>query len=606
MNTSSTTGRNVAHHCRQLDDARFARQRGPFPRLAARGSVAPTIVAEAAPPSYGSGEPGDRRRQVPSAPTDRRAGVAHSGLPHDQAAGSGIPWSAAPMDSALDALAEVDLDVLDRRQLQDLLRELRRPLRRLEAIRTQITGALQRREAGADSGTRSPDGETRAFLTGELGLSPAEAKEVSGTAKQLPGAPATSDAYLDGRLTSRHTAVITSCLPNIPTEHRDTVEAELLELAGQLDPVALGRHARELIARHDVGTARTLERRRRARRRFSYHQTQDGGLRFAGELYGADAETARTAFAAFTAKPTADDQRSHDHRRADGLVTLAEAALRAGRAPSQHGVRPHVLVIIDQDELAAHQAGAGGIVQLGSGEHVTFDEARHLLGDCDLTRIVLDAKRAPIEVSEATRNVPAGLWRALQARDRGCTWSGCDAPAAWCDVAHLESPFALGGRLTPNTAALLCRRHHRTYDAGGWRACVDGAEVTYLRDPDRPAVTDLLREARRQGGPGPTNRRDAVQQARAGLAPVAPAAGEPAPASSRDGGSPRSGTSPPDSFMESTAIGASAEHSPTSNPPPQGTDPPSSSRGVRGHEILPVGGQRNSPVVDTRSPHLWT
>ncbi len=577
MYTTSTTERSVGHRCRRLDGAGQVLRRGTVPRPAAGRAVTPTMLAEAAPRPYGSDDPGVRRRQASSEPADR----------HDKAAHSGIPWSAAPMDAALDALADVDLDALDLQQLQDLLREMRRPSRRLEAARTQITGALQRREAGAASGTRSPGRETRAFLTGELGLSPAEAKEVSGTARQLPDAPATSDAYLDGRLTSRHTAVITSCLPNIPTQHRDTVEAELLELAGKLDPVALGRRARELIARHDVGTARTLERRRRARRRFSYHRTQEGGLRFAGELYGADAETAHTAFAAFTAKPTADDHRSHDHRRADGLVTLAEAALRAGRAPAQHGVRPHVLVIVDHAELAAHQAGDGGTLQLGSGEHVTFDEARYLLSDCDLTRIVLDAKRAPIEVSEATRTVPAALWRALQARDRGCTWSGCDAPSAWCDVAHLDAPFALGGRLTPNSAALLCRRHHRTYDAGGWRACVDGAEVTYLRDPDRLAVTDLLRNARRHDGPGTANRRDVEQH---GRAPVAPPGNEPIPVSKRDGGSLRSETTPQGSIVESTAIEASVEQPPTPNPPPEGTGPPGSSR-RRDHPRPPVGEQ---------------
>lgn len=410
----------------------------------------------------------------------------------DELVDDGFEWSATSLHAAIDSLIRVDIDSLDRDGLRGLLVEMTGPLRRLEAARTKIAGALQRRESSGSHHPHAGDRQARDFLTGQLGLSPSEAKEVTGTARQLPTAPSTSAAYQEGQLTSRHTSVITSCLPHIPYTHRATVEAELIDLAKRLDPVALGRRAREMIARHDVGELRTVERRRRARRWFSYHHTPDGGLRFSGELFGADAETAHTAFAAFTPKPSADDRRSHDHRRADGLVTLAEAALRAGDAPTQHGVRPHVLIMIDQEQLAAHHAGSPATAQYGSGEHATVEEARYLLGDCDLTRIVLDANRTPIDVSTATRTVPAGLWRALQARDKGCTWEGCSAPAAWCDVAHLDEPYAIGGRLTPSTAALLCRRHHRTFDAGGWQAQVQGARVTYTADPGRRPVKDLI------------------------------------------------------------------------------------------------------------------
>ena len=30
------------------------------------------------------------------------------------------------------------------------------------------------------------------------------------------------------------------------------------------------------------------------------------------------------------------------------------------------------------------------------------------------------------------------LWKAIKARDRGCVWSGCDRPANWCDVHHVN------------------------------------------------------------------------------------------------------------------------------------------------------------------------
>lgn len=418
--------------------------------------------------------------------------------PDDEYATSSATWSAAVIDGSLDALGEVDLDRLDRAQIQTLLREITGPLRRLEAARSRITGALHRRES---AGVVRPGAANRAcqnFLTNDLGLSPSEAKDVTSTSHRLPDAPATSDAYQHGKLTSRHASVIASCLQHIPAEHAEAVEQELLHLAERADPVALGRRARQLIAEHDAKRLRTIERRRHARRRFSYHDTEYGSLRFSGELFGVQAEQARTAFDAFTQPPQPDDRRSHDQRRADSFVTLTGAALRVGEAPTQHGVRPHVLVVISHDQLAQDLAGQPATVRLGSGEPVTFDDARYTVDDCHVTRIALDAAGVPIEASSASRTVPSGLWRALQVRDQGCTWEGCTAPTAWCDVAHLHQPHANGGGLTLDNTALLCRRHHRRYDAGGWRADIDGRSVTYHEDASQPSVSGLIHRHRRR------------------------------------------------------------------------------------------------------------
>lgn len=411
------------------------------------------------------------------------------------------------VDAAINDLGNLDLGTFDGSQLRQVMHEITTPLRRLEAARSKVTGALHRLEAAATPRPHVADRTCREFLTAELGLSPAEAKDVTSTSRRLPDAPSTEHAYAGGAVTSRHASVIAASLPHIPVTARATVEAELLALAVRTDPVSLGRRARQLIAHHDAGELHTIERRRRARRRFSYSQTADGALRFSGELTGIDAEQARAAFDAFTPRPHADDRRSHDHRRADGFVTLTASALRSGDAPTQHGVRPHVLVIIEEQQMQRHARGLPAILALGSGDVVTTHDARYTLDDCDLTRIVLDANRTPIDVSTAVRTVPVGLWRALQARDQGCTWPDCTAPTSWCDVAHLERPFALGGRLGPTAAALLCRRHHRRFDAGGWRAEVAGDRVAYHPDPNRPSVARML--ASRRPGATAVPRHDA-------------------------------------------------------------------------------------------------
>jgi hypothetical protein len=76
--------------------------------------------------------------------------------------------------------------------------------------------------------------------------------------------------------------------------------------------------------------------------------------------------------------------------------------------------------------------------------------------------------------------------RGVVARDGArCIGDGCDVPTAWCDVMHLDVPYALGGRLTIDTAGLGCGFHHHRLDRGGWTVSwVDGRPVVH--PPDRP------------------------------------------------------------------------------------------------------------------------
>jgi len=143
---------------------------------------------------------------------------------------------------------------------------------------------------------------------------------------------------------------------------------------------------------------------------------------------------------------------------------MARAALAAGEAPANRGVRPHVTVVVDWEAIAA-QAGVAEAAWMGP---LPFLEIRRLLADCDVGRLIVDADGLPMEAGQAVRTVPAGLWRALTVRDGGCVATGCDVPAAWCDVMHLGEPYRFDGRLSLANAALGCRHHHRLYDRGSW------------------------------------------------------------------------------------------------------------------------------------------
>jgi len=394
----------------------------------------------------------------------------------------------------VEAAAAVEVAGLSDAGLEELLGRLRRPIAQLVALRSRASAVSQQRRVGA-SRSGNLGGELREHqrrLADRQGQSASDTKREIEAGRAAERNPATGQAFRAGVIGPEHARQIGRVLAALPPERQAQVEAELLALAETLDPVAFGRRSRAILAREAPEAACKDERGRHRDRRVRAADTEDGGFGFSGLVYGAAAEHARVAFDAFRRPDAAGEHRSPEQRSADAFEQLCAAALRVGRAPTDHGVRPHVLVVIGADQLAAYQAGDRGTLAHfgGSGQPVTGQEFASLLADCDLSRVVLDAADTPIEVSTTTRHVPAGLWRALLVRDGGCVWDGCDAPASWCDVAHGHTAFAADGRLCPDNAALLCRRHHRRFDGTSHRFVVHGNQVTIHPISDDPDPGD--------------------------------------------------------------------------------------------------------------------
>ena len=55
---------------------------------------------------------------------------------------------------------------------------------------------------------------------------------------------------------------------------------------------------------------------------------------------------------------------------------------------------------------------------------------------------------------------------ALTARDKGCTFPGCDRPPGWCQTHHVLE-YRNGGPTTVDNGVLPCGHHHRTFEHAG-------------------------------------------------------------------------------------------------------------------------------------------
>ncbi|WP_235949523.1 HNH endonuclease signature motif containing protein, partial [Candidatus Frankia alpina] len=203
-------------------------------------------------------------------------------------------------------------------------------------------------------------------------------------------------------------------------------------------------------------------------RRLTFTDTPTGTTLISGELDAEGAALLRTALDSLAAPQPADDntldRRSPARRRADALVDLVTRALTAATVPETGGVRPHLTVTIDWDTLLA----SGAIPATTSwGLPLPHSTLARLSCDAEITRIILTPAGVPLDVGRTNRTVPPQMRRALIARDRGCTFPGCDRPPSWCEAHHVIHWKNEGVTALCNLI-LLCGEHHRQVHHDGW------------------------------------------------------------------------------------------------------------------------------------------
>ena len=183
-------------------------------------------------------------------------------------------------------------------------------------------------------------------------------------------------------------------------------------------------------------------------------------------------------------KSGADDHRSREKRMADATVDLAMHALDSGLIPQQGSQRTHLNVTTSLETLLG-LPGAPGAELEHAALPISSKTVERLACDASVTRILLDSKSVVIDVGRAKRTISGPARKAINARDKGCTWPGCERPASWTAGHHLKHWFHGGDNQPPNLT-LLCYRHHWMVHEGNWQI-VRGDDGRMLTIP--PTVT---------------------------------------------------------------------------------------------------------------------
>ena len=227
----------------------------------------------------------------------------------------------------------------------------------------------------------------------------------------------------------------------------------------------------------------------------------NNGLYIRGAFFGEHADRLEHAI-----DDSADEQ-FHRHRRdneqcadlaiparstlqALGLLELCRLGRGNTRRPT--GAPADISIVVETDEWGtAHTRTLDGTP--------LTDEVMRLVG-CDATfaTIILNGRRAVLDMGRTQRLATPEQRKAVRIRDGGCVFPGCDTHPNHCDVHHINW-WEHGGNTDIANLACLCRHHHGVTHRRGWT-------MTARRRPDvhlDHTAGHTLRSQRHQRSTGP-------------------------------------------------------------------------------------------------------
>jgi hypothetical protein len=298
-----------------------------------------------------------------------------------------------------------------------------------------------------------------------------------------PVLPATAEAQRNGDIGTGHVAVIRGFWHRLPDfvdiETRHKAEAQLARLAGEHRPDELAKLADKLTdCLNPDGDFSDVDRAKR-RGLIIGKQDLDGMSPISGYLNPEARATIDAVFAKLAAPGmcnSADDEpcisgtpsqaaiqgdtRSLGQRNHDALLAAARVLLASGELGQHNGLPASIIITTTLQELekgAGRGLTGGGtllpmsdVIRLGSHAHhylAIFDKGKALA--------LYHTKRL---ASPAQRIV-------LYAKDRGCSFPGCDVPGYLCEVHHRD-PYATNPVTDVNELTFGCGPNHKLAEQG--------------------------------------------------------------------------------------------------------------------------------------------
>ena len=358
--------------------------------------------------------------------------------------------------SAVEDHISVDPADIPTDDLRSVVQETAEVMDRLSFFLSQVTEEARHRGEPEQEGF----GSATAWLAVHADWDHATAKRVSSLGRVLRRFPVTAAKANDGSLSSARLGVLARAAGRF-NDHYQHDEAMLLEFSRDLSLRDLRRAVKhwENVVETVAAEEDAFERANRAYLHAS--PTVDGWVKIDGFLDKERGEVILTALDVAMmpearATGSSADQRQPSKRRVDALTDICSRFL-ATYPGEVGGNRPHVSLLVDAQTI---NSGDGRVCEQTFTGTITPETARRILCDAEVTPIIVDTKGQPLWLGRSVRTVTPAQRRALDARDKGCRWAGCDRPPQWCDAHHIDGWSEWDGRTDIDRLVLYCRRHH--------------------------------------------------------------------------------------------------------------------------------------------------
>lgn len=401
------------------------------------------------------------------------------------------------VDTALDAVpldAYAGLAPAEQVSACELLARLEA---RVQAHRLAAARAAEKSNAARSTGATS----TGAMLAHQFGGDQRAAARMLKQAKKLEKTSATQDALAQGKVSLGQAELIADTVAGLPgdpsEEERQACEEQLICDAQRLSLKDLSRRADRISETYAPDDADRFEnekiedREKKARKNSYFWMADRGDGTVKGdfvidEAHGAMLKHALEAINApqvrsageTAADAVLDEPRTHGQQMADAFCILIES-LQADRLPHTAGTGATMTVNIDLDVLLGKIAAA----TLSDGTRISAGQARRMACELNLLPQVFNGESLPLDHGRRKRCFDTNQRRALEPRDRGCTFPGCDRPPTWCVVHHARERWADGGTTDLDDGVMICPAHHRIVHDDHWEIVFAPDGVPEYRPP---------------------------------------------------------------------------------------------------------------------------